>query len=393
MKLKPNCECCDTDLPADRFGAVVCSFECTFCVDCAEGLLGYRCPNCGGELVSRPRRPAEVLEEHPGSTERFVKTHGCRKFQTEHEILRTATGELHASLLLPQGKPKAWVLLVSGSGPTDRDGNTAGQPKGSHCMRYLALGLAAQGIASLRYDKRGVGESAAAGGNEAVLTFDVYVEDAKAWLAALRLKATGPVSIIGHSEGAQIATRVAEKLSVASVVNVCGAGRPMDVLLLEQLKPRLSATLFKKAEELIAYLHDLSLHEDFRPKTKPKLLQRLQPKVDNTPSIPPELYSIFAPSKHPFWVSRLRERPDRELETLRCPVCIVSGSADIQISLNDYERLCQVKPDAKQLRISGMNHVLKDVGDDPQLQSRSYGDPALPVHGELIGQLVSFLLR
>lgn len=77
LQLRPNCECCDRDLPPAATGAVICSFECTFCRSCAEGILKGHCPNCGGELVTRPRRPAGKLVSHPPSTERVVKPQAC----------------------------------------------------------------------------------------------------------------------------------------------------------------------------------------------------------------------------------------------------------------------------------------------------------------------------
>jgi hypothetical protein len=75
--LKPSCECCDVDLPPETPDARICSFECTFCVACAEGRLGGQCPNCGGELLRRPRRPAGKLARFPASTERVFKPQGC----------------------------------------------------------------------------------------------------------------------------------------------------------------------------------------------------------------------------------------------------------------------------------------------------------------------------
>jgi hypothetical protein len=79
LELRPNCECCDRDLSADSADAVICSFECTFCRDCATNVLKGKCPNCGGELVARPRRPAEKLVKNPASTKRVYKPHGCGK--------------------------------------------------------------------------------------------------------------------------------------------------------------------------------------------------------------------------------------------------------------------------------------------------------------------------
>ncbi|GLK89637.1 DUF1272 domain-containing protein [Pseudomonas turukhanskensis] len=77
LELRPNCECCDRDLPPDSVDARICTFECTFCVDCAETHLEGACPNCGGELLQRPRRPAAKLVNNPASTERVLKPEGC----------------------------------------------------------------------------------------------------------------------------------------------------------------------------------------------------------------------------------------------------------------------------------------------------------------------------
>jgi uncharacterized protein len=79
LQLRPSCECCDVDLAPDSTAARICSFECTFCVSCAEGVLGGSCPNCGGELVARPRRPAEKLLKYPASVERVFKPAGCAR--------------------------------------------------------------------------------------------------------------------------------------------------------------------------------------------------------------------------------------------------------------------------------------------------------------------------
>jgi hypothetical protein len=78
LQMRPNCECCDVDLPPDAAGAMICSFECTFCAACAGRRLGGRCPNCGGMLVARPTRAAALLAKVPASAERLLKAHpGC----------------------------------------------------------------------------------------------------------------------------------------------------------------------------------------------------------------------------------------------------------------------------------------------------------------------------
>jgi uncharacterized protein len=84
LQLRPNCECCNVDLPPQSDAARICSFECTFCASCAEGVLGGQCPNCGGELVVRPRRPAAKLIASPASTERVFKPPGCGGLPSAH---------------------------------------------------------------------------------------------------------------------------------------------------------------------------------------------------------------------------------------------------------------------------------------------------------------------
>ncbi len=79
LELRPNCECCDKDLPPESPDARICTFECTFCVDCATGVLGGICPNCGGNLVTRPIRPAQALQRFPAATDRVLKPEGCRR--------------------------------------------------------------------------------------------------------------------------------------------------------------------------------------------------------------------------------------------------------------------------------------------------------------------------
>lgn len=78
LELRPNCECCGKDLPAGSTEARICSFECTFCADCAQSVLRGACPNCGGELVTRPRRPEGKLDRFPASTQRVLKAQGCQ---------------------------------------------------------------------------------------------------------------------------------------------------------------------------------------------------------------------------------------------------------------------------------------------------------------------------
>ncbi|NLS06506.1 DUF1272 domain-containing protein [Rhizobium sp. P32RR-XVIII] len=77
LELRPNCECCDKDLPPESREAMICTFECTFCADCVDGVLQGRCPNCGGEFTRRPVRPTAMLAKYPASVKRVLKAEGC----------------------------------------------------------------------------------------------------------------------------------------------------------------------------------------------------------------------------------------------------------------------------------------------------------------------------
>ena len=77
LELRPNCECCDRDLPPDATNAMICTFECTFCAACAQDRLGGACPNCGGNFTARPIRPAAMLAKYPPSAKRVFKAEGC----------------------------------------------------------------------------------------------------------------------------------------------------------------------------------------------------------------------------------------------------------------------------------------------------------------------------
>ena len=109
LQLRPNCECCDTDLPADTGDALICSFECTFCRNCAEQRFAGRCPNCSGDLVTRPTLPASLLQRDPANTERVLKAHD-RGSRLSRPLNQPAARKLGGGLLVGCG---LWLLDIS----------------------------------------------------------------------------------------------------------------------------------------------------------------------------------------------------------------------------------------------------------------------------------------
>ncbi|MBM7059287.1 alpha/beta fold hydrolase [Pseudomonas sp. UL073] len=286
--------------------------------------------------------------------------------------LDTGAGVLKGTLLLPKTEEQMPVaLLIAGSGPTDRDGNN---PLGgrNESLKRLAQALAAQGIASLRYDKRGVAASLAATPNERDLSVERYVDDAVAWSQQLRADPRfGPLILVGHSEGALIATLAAGRSGATALVSIAGSARPIDQVLREQLQARLPAPLLPRSEALIASLK--AGHVDTQ--------------------VPEALQVVFRPSVQPYLISLFRYDPAAAFASLSIPALIIQGTHDIQVGVPDAEALHAAKPDAELLLIAGMNHVLRIVPNDVQRQLASYNDPKLPLARQLLGGLIDFIKR
>ena len=290
----------------------------------------------------------------------------------EAAVLETATGTIHGTLLLPaESDPMPVVLIIAGSGPTNRDGNSIGLPGANNSLKLLAEGLAGHGIATLRYDKRGVAESMAAGPSEGDLRFEHYVEDAAAWVELLRGDDRfDDITVLGHSEGALIGMLAARSSSADAFISVAGPGRRASDILREQLRQQLSDDLWDESERILGELE----------------------KGETADSVPAALYMLYRPSVQPYMISFLRYDPTAELARLAKPILIAQGTTDLQVTLEDAQALHAASSEAQLHVIEGMNHVLKVVDDDMATQMASYGDPALPVAPELI-EAVSVFIR
>lgn len=300
----------------------------------------------------------------PGAPHQMANT-------SEAVRLETPTGALSGTLELPAASaPHPVVLIIAGSGPTDRDGNSPLLTGPNNSLKLLAEGLAVRGIASLRYDKRGVGESKAALSSESDVRFDTFVDDAMAWVQRLRAdRRFSSVAIMGHSEGSLIGIVGARRGGVDALVSIAGIGRRFGEVLHDQIAPQLPAELLGQADDILASLAEGRM-------------------VD---SVPPALAPLFRPSVQPYIASVLRYDPATEIAALTVPVLIAQGTTDIQVGVAEAERLARAQPKAKLLVIEGMNHVLKLVPAEQGAQLRSYGDPSLPVAPELLDGIAGFL--
>lgn len=280
---------------------------------------------------------------------------------------------LYGALLTPDGaRPGPAVLIIAGSGPTDRDGNSITPGVRPANLKLIAEGLAARGFATLRFDKRGIGKSAAAAGAEADLRFTHYVDDAAAWAKLLRDQpGVTCVVILGHSEGALIAALAAQKIPTCGVASISGIGRPLDVVLMEQLTAQnLPANVIAQVSGVIAEL-----------------------KAGRTVAGIPATDALFRPSVQPYLISQFGIDPPAVLAAVKAPVLILQGDNDIQVSVTDARRLAAARPDAKLVILPGVNHVLKAAPADRAGNVATYADPTLPLAPGVIEAIGDFVSR
>ncbi len=287
--------------------------------------------------------------------------------------LDTGSGTLYGSLVLPKSdKPVPVVLILSGSGPTDRDGNN---PIGGRndALKKLAWRLAQSNIASVRFDKRGIAQSQPATPDERQLSVDKYVDDAVAWGEKLKADPRfGKVFVLGHSEGALIASLAAPRMGAAGVISIAGTGRPVGALLREQLqRNHLPPAQLKRSFELISSLE--------------------AGRTDD--NVPKDLEAVFRPSVQPYLISLLHYNPANAFAALKMPALIIQGTHDIQVDVKDAHLLKTAKPDAVLTLINGMNHVMRIVPMDMKRQVQSYNDPNQRLAGELGDRTVRFITK
>ena len=289
----------------------------------------------------------------------------------EKEITLPVTGgTLVGTLAIPKRfKQGPMVLLIAGSGPTDRNGNNTLAGK-NNSLQYLAHHLAEAGIASLRYDKRMIGGSKFPGLKEGDLRFENFVQDAVAWIGYLRQdKRYTKLVVAGHSEGSLIGM-LAAKGHADAFVSLAGAGIPAADILKDQFK----AQNMKPLEVLCAKLDSVAAGQHVHVTTATDMM-------------------IFRPSVQPYLQSWFRYDPRVEIAQLDMPVLLVQGTRDIQVPESHVQALRAAHPRARLVLIAGMNHVFRIVdSEDPAANLATYSDIHLPIAPELVTAMVEFVL-
>jgi pimeloyl-ACP methyl ester carboxylesterase len=258
------------------------------------------------------------------------------------------------------------VILIAGSGPTDRDGNQKGMTNNS--LKLLAESLANNGIAVYSYDKRIFAQMAAGKLDEASLTFDNFIEDAKDVILFFKnQKKYHTITIAGHSEGALIGM-VAADGNADGYISIAGAGRSIDEVLLEQIGKQ--APFLK--DEVEKNLATLKSGNTFELKNQ-------------------MLTSLFRASVQPYMISWIKYNPQTEIKKIHIPTLLINGDKDIQVSVSDVHLLQQAKSDAQLKIIPNMNHIFKAIKGDDAENKASYTNPELPICTELTSTITTFI--
>ncbi len=281
-----------------------------------------------------------------------------------------------AGTLVDPGKDAPAVLIIPGSGPTDRDGNNPLGVKGG-VYRQLAEALAAKNIATLRIDKRGMFGSKAAIADANDVTIAAYAADAHAWVDMVRAK-TGRscVWLLGHSEGSLVALKAAQDPNgICGVILVSGAGRPYGDVIRAQLRANpANAPLLAPGEAAIDQLE-------------------AGKRVDGA-TLPAPLQPLFRDNVQGFLIEAFSYDPAKLVGAIKLPVLILQGDKDLQVAVTDAELLKRGQPAATLKLLPGVNHVLKPVpGDDRATNVATYGNADLAISPTVPDAIAAFVRK
>ncbi len=277
--------------------------------------------------------------------------------------------KIEGTLLAASNKQKM-VIIIAGSGPTDRNGNSVAGVN-SNTYRLLAEALQKNNIASYRYDKRGIAKSSYKNLKETDLSFEDFINDAKEIFFYLK-DSLGykDIYFAGHSEGSLIGMIAAAQTTPKGYISLAGVGRTIDLIITEQVTTQYPS-IAKQTDSLFNIL-----------KTKGKI-----------DSVPPYLLSIFRPSVQPYMISWMKYDPAAEIKKLKLPILILQGTCDIQVKKTEAHYLYNANNKATLNIIDGMTHTLKNAeANCADKDMKTYHDPGLPLNAQLVKSIINFVL-
>lgn len=336
-------------------------------------LLGVACGSNATPNDDVAPRPDASPNEVPGQEDAGAAD-ACAPIAASSEpfSVENERGALGGTLLVPDScGPMPVVVIVSGSGSSDRDGNVPGDPAKPSVYRVLAEALRDQGVASLRYDDQGIGASKSALPSKIEdFRFEMEVDDEALIVATLKKDARfDRIVVAGHSQGSLTAILGAEKEPVDGFVSLAGSGRPAGQLLREQLAPKLNAEQKATLDEVIGKLEH---GEIVGPVEAP-------------------LDQVFPVEVQPYLVSWMKYDPKVEIAKLTAPALILQGRFDLQVSERDAALLSDGKPDAQLVYVDDMNHMLRQVEAKTSAAQRASYSQALPLHPTALSTIADFL--
>lgn len=283
---------------------------------------------------------------------------------TEIAIDAHLLGDLYTS----STKSENLVIIVPGSGPTNRNGNSFAGVKGDS-YKLLANALVVQGLDVFTYDKRFITQLKL---NIPIKEEEGRFEDGVNDLALIvdYFSTTYPrITLVGHSEGALVANILANtSTKVTQYVSLQGPGVAADQIIYDQVVKQLPA-LGNKVLELNAALK----------------------KGQTIENIPPMLQALYRPSVQPYLISWMKYDPSIEIKKIKQPTLIIDGDKDLQVSLLHGDLLSKANPKTKRITLKNMNHVLKQIEKDED-NMKSYGNPSFPLHPQLASTITTFIL-
>lgn len=276
--------------------------------------------------------------------------------------------DLYGTLLVPEKETKKAILIIAGSGTTDRDGNT--KPIYiNDALRKLAEELTSSGFATLRYDKRGVGKSISDSMKSENLRFEQYISDASTWISFLK-KRYDDITVIGHSQGALVGMVAIQTTSVNRFISLAGLSEDAYTTIKRQLSNQPKFVV-----------------DDAYP-----ILDSLKGGLKAN-RVPPYLNSLFSPKIQDYFISFMKYDPRVEIRKIVSPILVIQGTTDLQITADGATEMSNVSSNSTLKIIEGMNHVLRKSTRDVNENMGTYSNAALPLHPDLVTIIKNFIDR